>query len=110
MTYVQIANLIKSIGVPFSYYQFDDDTSVAPPFICYFYPERNDVLADDTNYQKVEHLIVELYTENKDFALEQKVEEALTGAGLVYTKDDEFLDDEKMHEAIYETEIVITEE
>ena len=55
-------------------------------------------------------MIVELYTENKDFALEQKVEEALTNAGLVYTKDDEFLDDERMHEAIYETEIVITEE
>ena len=37
MTYRQIADMITSIGVPASYYQFADDTGQEPPFICYYF-------------------------------------------------------------------------
>lgn len=107
MTTQEIAGMIKSIGLPFAYYQFDEDTGQQPPFICFFYPQDNDVLADNTNYVKVSQLVIELYTDNKDFALEASVEAALTGAGLVYSRQEEKLDDERMHEVIYTTEVII---
>lgn len=110
MTHKQIAQMVASIGVPYAYYQFPDDTVQQPPFICFFYPNNNDVLADNTNYQKVEHLVIELYTDNKDFALEASVEAVLNLNGLVYSRDEEYLDSERMFEVVYETDVVITED
>lgn len=107
MTTQEIASMIESIGLPFAYYQFEEGTGQQPPFICFFYPRNNDVIADNTNYVKVYQLTIELYTDNKDFDLEASVEAALTGAGLVYSREEQKLDDERMYEVIYTTEVVI---
>ena len=37
MTYQEIAQMIESIGLPYAFYQFPDDTEQAPPFICFLY-------------------------------------------------------------------------
>lgn len=110
MTHAQIATMIQSIGLPFAYYQFPNDTPQAPPFICFFYPDNNDVIADNSNYQKIERLVIELYTDYKDFLLEAAVESVLTSYGLVFSRDEEFLDSERMHETIYESNVIITED
>lgn len=110
MTHAQIATMIQSIGLPFAYYQFPNDTPQSPPFICFLYPDNNDVIADNTNYQKIERLVIELYTDDKDFLLEQAVEAVLNANGLVFSRDEEFLDSERMHETIYETNVIITED
>ena len=110
MTHSQIATMISSVGIPYAYYQFPDDTGQQPPFICFFYPNNNDFLADDTNYQKIEHLVIELYTDNKDFGLEASVEAVLNLNGLVYSRDEEYLDSERMFEVVYEMDVVITED
>lgn len=109
MTFKQVAKMIRDIGLPYSYYQFDNGTAVPPPFICYFYEGGNDVLADNSNYQKVETLIIELYTDAKDFIHESAIESALNGAGLVYSREETFIDSEKMYEVIYTCGVVITE-
>lgn len=109
MTYRQVNNIIQDIGIPYAYYQFPEGTEQACPFICFFFSGSNDLLADDTNYQKIRELIVELYTDNKDFAMEQTVESALNAAGLVYSRDETYLDSEHMNMVTYTTEIIITE-
>lgn len=110
MTTKEVSAMLKSVGIPTAYYQFNKKTAQEPPFICFFYPNNNDVLAENKNYQKVEHLVVELYTDNKDFDLEQTVEGVLTDNGLVYTRQETYLDDERMFEVIFETDVIITEE
>ena len=109
MTFKQVAKMIHDIGLPFSYYQFNDNTEQAPPFICYFYSNNSDLIADGTNYQKIERLTVELYTDEKDFENEAAVEEALNDAGLVYSRSETYLNSEKMYMTIYQSDIVITE-
>lgn len=109
MTFKQVAKMVKDIGLPYSYYQFNNDTAVAPPFICYFYTGDNDLLADNTNYQKIENLVVELYTDEKDFANEALVETALSDAGLVYNREESYLDSEKLYMVIYTCGVVILE-
>lgn len=108
MTYEEVAAMVEEIGYPSAYYQFPE-TGQEPPFVCFFYPNSSDFLADDENYQKIEHLVIELYTDKKDFAAEQAVEAVLAAHSLVWSRDETRLDDERMYEVIFEMDVVITE-
>jgi hypothetical protein len=110
MTYQEVAALIESIGLPYAYDHFEVGDAVDPPFICFFFSGSADFAADDTNYQKIRPLTLELYTENKDFSLEETVEAALNAAGLVYSRSEVYIDSERMYEVTYTAEIIITEE
>ena len=103
--------MIAGVGIPYAYYQFKKkDAPGGPPFILFLYPERADFLADDTNYRQITTLRVELYTDEPDFALEDSVETALAGAGLVFTKDGpDYIQSERMYMTTYETSVVLTE-
>ena len=110
MTYTQIATMLNGIGLPYAYYQFPDNTDLQPPFICFYFGSDNDFIADNTNYQNISELTVELYTDNKDFALERTVETALKNNGLVYSRQDTYLEAERMYMLIFTSQIIITEE
>lgn len=109
MTYKQVAEMVSSIGVPYAYYQFPNNTGIAPPFVCFYFNSSNDFAADNTNYQRIRPLSIELYTDNKDFTLEQTVENVLNQNGLVYSREETFLDSERMYMVTFMTEIIITE-
>ena len=109
MTYAEVSTMINSIGLPFAYYQFPEGTDQACPFICFFFEGSNDLAADNTNYQRIRPLSIELYTDNKDFELEQTVETALNNAGLVYAREESYLNNERMYMVTFTTDIVITE-
>lgn len=110
MTYKEVANMISGVGLPYAYNEFPDGTGIAPPFICFLFESSNDLAADNTNYQKIRPLSIELYTDNKDFALEETIETALNSAGLVYSREETWLDTERMYMVTFLTDIVITEE
>ena len=110
MTTKDVATMVAAIGVPYAYYQFPEGTAQATPFVCFFFSGDNDMKADDSNYQKIEHLIIELYTDNKDFELEATVESTLSSYGMVWTRDEEWIESERMLEVVYEMDVVITPE
>ena len=107
MTYKQIFEMVESVGLPCAYYQFEDGTGQEPPFICFFYGDSADLAADNQNYQKIDTLYIELYTDVKDFEKEAAVEAMLTENGLTWNKEETFIDSEQMHETIYTTEVLI---
>lgn len=109
MTYKQVAEMVSSIGVPYAYYQFPNNSGIAPPFVCFYFDSSNDFAADNTNYQRIRPLSIELYTDNKDFTLEQTVENVLNQNGLVYSREETYLDSERMYMVTFMTEIIITE-
>ncbi len=109
MTYQQIATMVSSIGVPYAYYQFPEGTEQACPFICFYFESSNDFAADGRNYQKIRPLSIELYTDNKDFQLEQTVEQILNANGLVYSREETYLSSERMYMVTFMTEVIITE-
>ena len=110
MTYKEIANMINSIGPPSAYYQFPEGTAQPTPFICFYYPNDNDFVADNSNYQKIEHLVIELYTDNISFEEEAAVEAVLLSHGFVWARNRQWIDSERMHETIYEMDVVINPE
>lgn len=110
MTRKEVATMVASIGLPYAYYQFDEGTGQKPPFVCFFYTDSNDVFADQSNYQKISGLSVELYSSEKNFATEETIETILNAHGLTYYKEENFIDSEKLWQTAYDMQVLITEE
>lgn len=110
MTYKEIAQMVASFDLPYAYYQFPEGTEQACPFICFYFENSADFMADNENYQRIRPLTIELYTDNKDFSLENTIEAALAANGLSYTREESYLSSEQMYMVTYMTEIIITEE
>ena len=106
-TYQQIANGIEDIGLPFAYYSFPTDQAPPLPYLVYFYPNREDFIADNENYSRVETLVVELYTETKDLYAESVVEAFFDYYEIVYDKTETFINKENMYQCYYETQVLI---
>lgn len=107
MTYKGIAAMIESIGLPYAYYQFPEGTGQEPPFVVFFYSNTDDLYADESNYQRIVTLNIELYTREKDFEKEATVEGILQNSGLSYYKEENYIDSEKMYQIAYEMEVII---
>lgn len=105
MTLKEVATLIASFGFSCRYSHFSE--TPAPPYVVYYYPSENDVMADNSNYANRRQLFIELYTKGKDFTSESTIESALKGAGLTWYKQTDFLNDEKLFQTTYELEVII---
>ena len=105
----QISQMMDSLNIPVAYYQFDENTAQAPPFLVFFYSTDSDVFADDSNYVDKEQLNVELYTRYRDFDLEKQVEAVLESNGFTYGKEASFIENEKLYQIAYEMEVIIDE-
>ena len=108
MTYQEVKDLVASFGLPYTYYQFPQNTKQVPPFVAFFFTGSDDLYADDKNFQRIRHLNIELYTDRKAFDLEEAFESRLEALSLPYYKEETFLDKEHMHMTTYEMELVIT--
>ena len=107
MTREEIADMIEEMGLPWAYYQFEEDTAQPTPFIVFFYSNNDGFFADNSNYANVEVLNVELYTDTRDFDQEAAVEAVLDEYGFTYNKEPAYIDDEKMWQIAYEMEVLI---
>lgn len=110
MTYKEVYNMISGIGYPNAYQFFDEGNASDPPFICFYFEGSNDFKADNTNYQAVRPLTIELYTDNKDFAAEAAVEAVLKANNLVYSRMETYISTERLYMVTFLTQIIITEE
>lgn len=107
MTYAEISQMISAVGIPYAYHHFGEGSGQQPPFITFYYQGDNDFIADNINYQAIRPLTIELYTDNKDFALEAAVESVLTANDLAFSRTETFIDSEQMYMVTYYTEVII---
>lgn len=108
MTYQEVATMVASVGVPYAYYQFPEGTAQATPFITFYFDGSNDMYADDANYQRIRPLVIELYTDNKDFELEATVESVLNSNGLTYARSESWVESERMNMVAFSADVIIT--
>ena len=107
MTPSEIKSMVEEFGIPSAYYEFADNTELAPPFVCYFFTSSNDLSADNINYCRIERLNIELYTDVKDFALETRLEQILAEHEIFFAKEEAYIDSERMHETIYTSDVIL---
>lgn len=81
----KLVSMIAEMGLPFAYDHFAEGESPEPPFLCYLIPGSDNFAADGKVYHKGANVHVEIYTDKKDPALEQRVEDVLDAHEIFIT-------------------------
>lgn len=105
MSVENIKEMLNEIGLPYEYDHFSTHNWIEPPFIVWKIPESDNFHADGITYAKIDVLNIELYSDEKDWSNEKKIEDILNKYGITYDKTGEYLDSEKMYEVLYEMEV-----
>lgn len=101
----EVIQILKKLGIPFAYDHFAEGEGPDPSFICYLTPESDNFAADGETYFDIDVVNIELYTDEKDPALEKKLQKLLKQAGIFYEKDETWIESENLYEVIYEFEV-----
>ena len=97
----ELLQILNETEVPFAYHHFAEGESPEPPFICYLLPGSNHFSADGKVYYKINEVHIELYTDCKDLAAEQKLEDVLDEHGIFYNKSETWIESERLYEVLY---------
>lgn len=91
---------LKKLGVPVAYMAFKNAKTL--PFVVYRGDGVQNFIADNTVYFSRKKYAVELYYENKDATLEARLEQLLTNAGYVWTKEEDFyIETDRLYMTVY---------
>lgn len=97
----ELLQILSETQIPYAYHHFAEGESPEPPFICYLFPGSNNFSADGKVYYKINEVHIELYTDLKDLAVEQQLEEVLDEHGIFYNKSETWIESEKLYEVLY---------
>lgn len=102
MTAEQITALLRTTGLPVAYRCFKGPVQL--PYLVWMETRTANFFADGTVYSRIRHVIVELYTAEKEPDTEASVERAL--ASFAWEKTEEiWLESEQCFENLYEFEV-----
>ena len=106
MTGKDIEKVLEKMELPFHYHHFSTEDVVDPPFLIWIIPGTDNFFADGIVYRKIDEVNIELYTDEKNLELEEKLENILEQYGIAWQKTaSEWLESEKMWETLYEMEV-----
>lgn len=103
----ELLQMLNETQIPFAYHHFAEGESPEPPFICYLLPGSNNFSADGKVYYKINEVHIELYTDLKDLAVEQQLEDVLDKHGIFYNKSETWIESEKLYEVLYTFEMEV---
>lgn len=107
VTYKGIDDMIASLEIPYAYYQFPKGTAQPTPFVCFYFSDQSGLLADNINYVRIVRLVIELYTDDKRFDLENAIHNLLTENEIPYQQYESYIDTEQMLLNTYEMEVYL---
>lgn len=103
----ELLKILSETQIPFAYHHFAEGESPEPPFICYLLSGSNNFSADGKVYYKINEVHIELYTDLKDLAVEQQLEDVLDEQGIFYKKSLTWIESEKLYEVLYTFEMEV---
>lgn len=103
----ELLQILSETQIPFAYHHFAEGESPESPFICYLLPGSNNFSADGKVYYKINEVHIELYTDLKDLAVEQQLEDVLDEHGIFYNKSETWIESEKLYEVLYTFEMEV---
>ena len=101
----KLLEMMAEIDIPSAYDHFAEGESPSPPFITYLLPGSDNFGADGKVYYRVTEVHIELYTDEKDPAVESRIEAVLDEHGVFYDKTEVWIDSEKLYEVLYSFEM-----
>ncbi len=95
MTFKDFGKILKGAGFNAAQVRFNKAQPL--PYVIYGAAGRSDIHADNIHYFKIPDGYVELYTENKSAALEERLEAALESAAIPWEWDyEQYIESEHM--------------
>ena len=80
--------------------------TIQPPFMVWYYDETSEFYADGICYATVDSIVMELYGDEYDRSMEDKIEGVLKKYEIGYQKQREHIEDENLYETIYLMEVL----
>lgn len=108
MTREDVEKMLDETGVPYRYHHFTQKEmeEIPLPIIVWNIPGTNNFFADGIVYKKIPQLDIELYTDEKDWELEEKIEKILDEHEIAWEQTaSAWLNSENMWESLYEMEL-----
>ena len=103
----ELVKMIEEMDIPFAYDHFAEGESPEPPFITYLLPDSDNFAADGIVYYKISGVRIELYTDFKNPAIEEKVTAVLDNHGIFYAQNEVWIEEEKLYEVAFEFEMPV---
>lgn len=107
MTYAELNAMIKRMGLPVTYHHWQSGHVPPLPYLVYWFDEQRYFTADNVIYEKIASVQLELYSDRKNFAAEEQVEQILDENEIVYDKYEEYIESERLLEQVYEFEVLL---
>ena len=98
----ELLQILREIGLPFAYDHFSKGECVRPPFICFLTPSSDNFSADGVVYAKIDDVKLELYTDRKAPAIEDRVTAVLERHGIFYEQSEVYIASEKLYEVLFQ--------
>lgn len=108
MTKDQIEQMLEEMEIPFRYHHFTQKEmqDIPLPIIVWIVPGTDNFFADGKVYKKISKVNIEIYTDDKDWDLEEKLENVLEKHGIAWEQTGSaWLESEKMYESLYQMEV-----
>ena len=105
MTLPELKEMLKTLGIPVAYLQWEVGQVPELPYILYYSDEDNCFCADDVVYSEGSAVTVEVYSQRRDLELENRVKELLKKKGIPYESYGEFLKSEDMYLKAFEFDV-----
>ena len=97
--------ILDELGLPYRFHHFEVEEAVAPPFSVWMITETRNVYADGIVYHTTEIVAIELYTDSKNFLLEEKLEGILEKYSIQWEKEEYYIESERLYETVYKFEV-----
>ena len=101
----EILQILQEINIPYAYDHFAKGENPDPPFICYMLPESDNFSADGKVYAKIDEVRIELYTDKKEPATEDRITAVLDEHGIFYEQTEVWIASERLFEVMFRFEI-----
>ena len=105
MSKERLEEMLAETGLSFQYHHFTEENAVDPPFITWLNEESANFYADGVVYAVIDAVSIELYTDEKDHKLEERIEEIFKNYNGSWEKEETYIDSEQMYEVLYQMEV-----
>lgn len=103
MTHDELLVILQSTGIPWTYHHWEGKQP--PPYGVYLDDSDDPFFADNLTYAFFRAVRLEVYSLERDPALDDKVRDALDAAGISYDVDYTWIESEGLYETIFEFEV-----
>ncbi|WP_130807648.1 hypothetical protein [Senegalia massiliensis] len=99
----ELYNILKQVNLPIAYSNFTNPPEL--PYIIYFVEGSDNFLADNEVYFPISDCIIELYSNKKSIADEEKIETIFYENKIIWQKYETYINAEKLYQVSYEIQI-----